>query len=165
MLDLCCWFASLWCGELHLKVQNSEPQRGGKEALVLPSISKAGAFALKNSTNEWRICWIAIPMPWNWLTEKMDHFCSAPLLGSFLTSLPVCGSAKIVQTPALPHSSPPFLCRTQHPFFKGWSLSLLIFMGSDGWQNPSQLSLWAPELLEVPHTCQLQRKMHYLKVS
>lgn len=40
--------------------------------------------------NEWRICWITIPMPGNWLSKKMHHFCSAPSLGSFLTSLPTC---------------------------------------------------------------------------
>lgn len=34
-----------------------------------------------------------IPMPGNSLTEKMHHFSSAPLLGSFLTPQPIPVSA------------------------------------------------------------------------
>lgn len=36
-----------------------------------------------------------IPMPENSLTEKMHHFCSAPLFGSFLTPQPIPVSAHL----------------------------------------------------------------------
>lgn len=65
-------------------------REGGLWALL--SISKADAFALKNVMNEQRICWM-IPMPGNSITEKMHHFCSAPLFRSFLTLQPIPVSA------------------------------------------------------------------------
>lgn len=99
---------------------------------VLLSISKADAFALKEFMNEWRICWM-IPMPGNSWTEKMHHFCSAPLFGSFLTPQPIPVSAyykhleNTSSSPLLPsfssQNATPLLKAEGFPHWYSWVLT------------------------------------------
>jgi len=78
----------------------------------------------------------------------MGHFCSALLLGSFPTPLPICVSAHYKQqTAALPCSSPLFLFRMQHPF-SGLKIFLADILTVD--KTPSGLG---SELPTRQHSC------------
>lgn len=124
-------------------------REGGLWALL--SISKADAFALKNVVNEQRICWM-IPMPGNSLPEKVHHFCSAPLFGSFLILQPIPVSA-LDKHLANTSSSPLLPCfSSQNALLtpvKGWMFSLLTLLGSDGWENQGTQEAHSPPWAEL----------------
>lgn len=149
-LELLVCFLVMWKTVYEDAKQCTTKRReGGLWALLC--ISKADAFALKNAMNEWRICWM-IPMPGNSLTEKMHHFCSAPLFGSFLTLQPIPVSAlhkhlaNTSSSPLLPSFSSQNALLTPA---KGWRLSLLTLLGSGGGQNQGTREAHCPPWAEL----------------